>query len=103
MLGLESAPLASYLTLDDQRLHHMASHTVGLMVGTDTVRAGPIGTAGFWVLGAGARVVITPFKNKSRYVHEGFEARGLWLYNGAPAGEVTAMYTFSLDPRRRTP
>lgn len=100
LLGVETAPLFSYVVppLGD-RVHHMASHTVGLMLGNDLVRIGPIATAGFWTLGGGARIGLTPFQDGQGLRH-GIDLRAVALVPYGPSFEAMLLYGVWMDPRR---
>lgn len=101
-IGMETAPFLQYLLFNGgnaatDRLSHFGTFTGGLMVGGKGFSAGPIGVAGIWELGAGARTVIGLHTDKQGLRHH-LELRAYGLYKGAPAGEAFLMYGFSWDP-----
>jgi hypothetical protein len=98
-LSAETAPLFSYLTKSDERLHHMGSHSVGWMLGGDAVRVGPIATAGMWVLGGGVRLVARVGRDRHGSDHH-LDLRAIGLVPSAPAGQLMVLYGVSFDPWR---
>ena len=98
-IGMESAPFLRYFGTGDSVLHHFGTVSGGLMVGSDTLRAGPIGTAGIWVLGGGARVAAGLHTDRQGLRHV-LELRSQMLYQGAPSGHFMLMYGVSFDPWR---
>jgi hypothetical protein len=104
LVSLDSAPWYRYRIpwgrgLGDTRVAQMGTATLGYALGNDWVRVGPIGTAGIWALGGGARIVLTPLAIKAAGRH-GVEARGLLLWPSVGSWEGGIFYTFWMDPRR---
>jgi hypothetical protein len=97
LLGLESAPFYSYLTKEDDRLHHMGSHTLGVMIGGDGFRIGPAASAGIWTLSGGLRAAIRLRVDKQKLTHQ-LDIRAMVHYPSAPAGQVMLLYGVALDP-----
>lgn len=97
LLGVESAPFFSYLTKDDDRLHHMGSHTLGVMIGGDGFRMGPTATAGVWTLGGGLRAAIRLKEDEQGLTHQ-LDLRAMAHWPSAPAGQLMVLYGISFDP-----
>lgn len=98
-VGADTAPVFSYLTRRDDRLHHMAAYTMGFMFGDERFRLGPIGTAGVWVLGGGVRGVIRLREDRQGLDHH-LDVRALALAPSAPAAQLAILYGISVDPWR---
>ncbi|MBW1880718.1 MAG: hypothetical protein JRJ84_20370, partial [Deltaproteobacteria bacterium] len=97
LLGLETAPFYSYLTKEDDRLHHMGSHTLGVMIGGDGFRIGPIASAGIWTLSGGLRAAVRLKQDKQKLTHQ-LDIRAVLHYPSAPAGQVMLLYGVAFDP-----
>ena len=94
--GVEMAPLFTTARPRGRPLRHLASHTLGVMFGSDTVRVGPIGTVGIWTLSAGGRASVR-LTSTQRGVEHRMELRGSALAVGT-AGQGLILYTMGLDP-----
>lgn len=90
VVGVDSAPVASYLTAKGVA-PHLLGVTAGLQVGGGRVFGGPIVMGGIRYLGAGVRVVALPFTSPSGARH-GVELRAVAHPVGL-AGSVMAGYT----------
>ena len=104
-ITLESVPFFAYRVpwaegRRDQTLHHMATISVGPLLGSDLFRLGPVASGGIWAAGAGGRVLFTPIGGSADSAHHGVEARALALYPFGGAAEGAILYTVWWDPRR---
>ncbi|MBT3220451.1 MAG: hypothetical protein HN348_15300 [Proteobacteria bacterium] len=103
--AINTAPLFHYqfpnwAMPNEHPIHHMGSLSTGVMVGSDSFRAGPFVTGGVWTLGGGLRAVITPFAVKN--THHGLELRAKYLYPSMAAAEGMLLYHTWMDPRKKT-
>ncbi len=99
----ETAPFFQWRTpfgTGDESVHLWGSTTAGPSVGTESVRLGPIGSAGVWMLGAGGRLWVSP--PLGLHPRPGLELRALALWPSTPAYFGSAVVTISTDPRRNT-
>ncbi|TNE92318.1 MAG: hypothetical protein EP330_02325 [Deltaproteobacteria bacterium] len=104
-IGMESAPFLRYLLYQGgatgtDRLSHFGTVSVGATVGGERFSIGPMGVAGIWELGGGARTVIGLHTDRQGLRHQ-IELRAWALYKGAPAGEAFLLYGFSFDPWKK--
>ncbi|MFT6820752.1 MAG: hypothetical protein ACJATT_004580 [Myxococcota bacterium] len=94
--GVEMAPLFTSARPRGRPVRHLASHTLGVMLGGDALRIGPIGTVGIWTLSAGGRASVQ-LGTTRRGVEHRLEMRGSALAVGT-AGQGIFLYTMGLDP-----
>jgi len=92
--GMDSAP-GFVIYNDERRFRHTLVGTIGVGLGTHTLRAGPYASIGFVLIGAGARVVWTPFEKKSGLRH-GFDMRATVFAQEQFAAQISLMYTMDL-------
>lgn len=90
-LGLDTAPMFKY-AVGDSNLVHFAAASTGVMFGGPKFRAGPYGTVGLLVLGAGVRAVWTPIGDEDT-PYRGLELRITGYVPSSPAGQVMVLFT----------
>jgi len=96
--GMETAPFYVHRTFNVNTVEQLISASVGVVMGNDSVRYGPMASVGYGYAGGGLRAMWMPWETK-KGVRRGFEARVLaWL---ADEVSVQASLQFHLSAKRQ--
>ncbi len=96
-VGFDTAPWTGFMAKGVPGYGHLGAFTGGVLVGNDTVRGGVHTLAGALLMGAGARLLVTPWEDR-RGLRWGGELRANVLVPGFPVWEGHGLVTVAWAP-----